>query len=98
MNLELDVKKMAKEVSQEILDGMKYEGKTFREWIEIFGKYPMKHGYWKNERTSIVCSVCFAEFADDISYLQKYPYTDENPKYCPECGARMDGDPHDDGQ
>lgn len=92
MNLEMDIQKIAKEVTQEALDTILYKDKTFREWIEIFANYPMDHGYWKNERMSIVCSVCGAEFADDISYLQKYPYTDENPKYCPACGARMDGE------
>lgn len=87
---QIDVHKMAKEVCEEALNNIKYEGKTFREWIEIFGKYPMKHGFWKNDRMSIVCSVCDAEFDSGISYMQKYPWSDENPKYCPECGARMD--------
>ena len=56
------------------------------------------HGFWKDGRMGIVCSACGAEFDSEISYMQKYPWTDENPKYCPDCGARMDGDPHDSGQ
>ena len=62
------------------------------------GAQPVVHGFWKDDRMNIVCSICGAELDSEISYMQKYPWTDENPKYCPECGARMDGDPHDSGQ
>lgn len=54
----------------------------------------LAHGNWvrlyPNDKDSAVsCSVCKTRFdyIDGIAYLC---YPDELPKYCPECGARMD--------
>lgn len=48
---------------------------------------PVRHGRWKKEPTDsfgfepdYICSVC-----------KKYAPDDWHPKYCPNCGARMDG-------
>lgn len=55
---------------------------------------PRAHGNWqrlypRDEDSAVVCSVCKTRFdyIDGIAYLC---YPDELPKYCPECGARMD--------
>ena len=48
---------------------------------------PIRHGRWKKEPTDsfgfepdYICSVC-----------RKYAPDDWHPKYCPNCGAKMDG-------
>lgn len=48
----------------------------------------VRHGYWiENEDDFVVmCSECGTEFLDDqIGIVNTY-------KYCPYCGAKMDGD------
>ena len=44
---------------------------------------PVKHGYWKFAKDVYVsCSVC------GVTILL---FNAENPHYCPNCGAKMDG-------
>lgn len=50
------------------------------------------HGYWLDDCTSIVCSECGAEYSDEIIFMNRN-LENENPKYCPNCGTKMDGDP-----
>ena len=47
---------------------------------EMQDKEQRKHGYWKLHSSIYACSVC----GSTVSYLRS--------KYCPHCGARMDGD------
>ena len=48
---------------------------------------PVVHGRWKNEQTNSIftwhleCSVCGADYHVTVGY-----------NYCPNCGAKMDGD------
>ena len=50
---------------------------------------PVKHGKWFHYEGTIICSECKAAYYDDI-----LEYTgDDVPRYCLNCGARMDGDP-----
>ena len=47
---------------------------------------PVKHGHWifvEDMVSYIKCSEC----GDDICWVNT-----KRPKYCPKCGARMDGD------
>ena len=94
-----DPNKMAQEVVQECLDTIVYEGKTFREWIEIISKTPKKHGHWIhcNGKSNLwYCSEC----GDKMIYndkrrtynIVKLPMAEKN-KFCRNCGAKMDGDP-----
>ena len=49
----------------------------------------VKHGHWgfySGEECYIICSECRKEY-----YCDKQ----EMPNYCPNCGARMDGDAND---
>ena len=48
---------------------------------------PVKHGRWENTNTpnQLRCSNC-----EIIHLISQYPHGDI--KYCPNCGARMDGD------
>ena len=49
-----------------------------------------KHGSWWKSYDELgeawMCSECMQEFFSEDSHFQ------ENVKFCPECGARMDGD------
>ena len=50
---------------------------------------PVKHGHWifvKDMVSYIRCSEC----GDDICWVNT-----KRPKYCPSCGARMDGSAND---
>jgi len=49
---------------------------------------PVRHGRWRNYEGMLTCSECGMEFYDDI---MEY-CGDHVPKFCPDCGARMDGD------
>lgn len=54
----------------------------------------VKHGFWKDEIMYIACSVCGAKYSNEIVFMNRnLEY--ERPKYCPDCGARMDGDTDD---
>lgn len=48
---------------------------------------PVKYGRWENTNTpnQLRCSNC-----EIIHFIAQYPHGDI--KYCPNCGARMDGD------
>lgn len=46
----------------------------------------VRHGNWRHYERMLTCSECGTVFYDDI---MEY-FGEEVPKYCPECGARMD--------
>ncbi len=45
---------------------------------------PVKHGRWIDDRTSVICGHCNAEYSDEIFMMG------DNVNYCPNCGAKMD--------
>lgn len=47
---------------------------------------PVKHGTWWHYEGTLTCSVCHTEIYDDIMDL----LGDDVPRYCPDCGAKMD--------
>lgn len=47
---------------------------------------PVRHGTWRHYERMLTCSECGTVFDDDI---MEY-FGEEVPKYCPECGAKMD--------
>lgn len=56
---------------------------------------PIVHGRWIDDRTDIMCNVCNARYKDEIVFMidasvngKRY----DRMKYCPNCGAKMDGD------
>lgn len=51
--------------------------------------------HWIEECTWIICSRCRSEFSDEIVFMDRSHVECANPKFCPECGAKMDGDPGD---
>jgi len=92
----LNMEQMAKEVAQRVLDEAMYEGKTFREWIEIFkSRPPMVHAMWiKDDSGHSCCSNCshrlpFVHCYDEYEYLEWDEEIDETP-FCPWCNAIMD--------
>ena len=48
------------------------------------------HGEWVDYHSDIKCSVCGAVYADEIRFMNKN-YKNELLRYCPNCGAKMDG-------
>lgn len=50
---------------------------------------PVKHGRWINENFCTRCSAC-----GNMTIYDKYSREVESD-YCPNCGARMDGDRYD---
>ena len=64
------------------LEGLKHIKKALKEMPTID---PVKHGRWivvKDMVSHIQCSEC----GDDICWVNT-----KRPKYCPSCGAKMDG-------
>ena len=49
------------------------------------------HGYWYEYHGITICSHCHSMFDTDLKMLQ-VPSTWKMPNYCPNCGAKMDGD------
>jgi len=47
---------------------------------------PVKHGKWIDRRCDIECSSCGEEYSDEIFLMRG------KINYCPNCGAKMDGD------
>lgn len=50
---------------------------------------PARHGEWVDDRTSIICSECKAEYSDEIVFMNRNMDA-EDLKFCPNCGARME--------
>lgn len=50
---------------------------------------PVKHGIWEPDWLRFECSLCHKWFKLDFDYSET-PTASMN--YCPNCGARMDGD------
>ncbi len=49
----------------------------------------VKHGKWLDVRCEVKCSNCGEEYSDEIFLMRG------NINYCPNCGAKMDGDKYD---
>ena len=81
----------AKDVAEKAIDEWKYQGRTIREWIQMIlsGDYvPEVHGKWLDVFAGFnffaaTCSVCHKR--SDLPPIAV-------AKYCPRCGARMDGE------
>ena len=52
---------------------------------------PVRHGEWVEEDTAITCPICTRSYDTDFEIKRSVVL---RFKYCPECGAKMDGDPY----
>lgn len=52
---------------------------------------PVRHGRWIESTMDLICSSCETMFNDELAYMCR-DYTYGNPRYCPYCGAKMDGE------
>lgn len=50
---------------------------------------PVRHGEWVEEDTAITCPICTRSYDTDFEIKRSVVL---RFKYCPECGAKMDGD------
>jgi DNA-directed RNA polymerase subunit RPC12/RpoP len=48
------------------------------------------HGHWDEDHWEYVCSCCQKHFTDELPWISHPEYG--MPNYCPNCGAKMDGD------
>lgn len=48
---------------------------------------PVVHGYWINWKDEHQCSVC-----KNTVIMDDYLWMDDEYEFCPNCGARMDGE------
>lgn len=77
-----------------------YSENDIREMIDMMptqpvDAVPVRHGKWTADETlytqgMAVCSCCKAEYYRDDLYMVGNGAQGEPPKYCPNCGARMD--------
>ena len=49
---------------------------------------PVRHGEWANEETAVACTACGRSYDTDFEIKRNVIM---NFKYCPRCGAKMDG-------
>ena len=55
---------------------------------------PIRHGRWIDACCEIECSCCNTRYHDDIINMC-YDWSNDKINYCPNCGARMDGEQND---
>ena len=62
-------------------------GFTFDGLAEVYYTNNLKHGRWNeaDDGDGVVCSVCGADFCTMINDTERF-------NYCPNCGAKMDGE------
>lgn len=84
------------------LDEVEYKGLTIRQWADKItgGEYaPVVHGRWVYNPNGMdwnlgawQCSVCKCN-NNNLPGNDKYnPYIFQGSNYCPNCGAKMDGE------
>ena len=52
---------------------------------------PVRHGVWASEETAVTCTACGRSYDTDFE-IKRNVIRDFD--YCPNCGAKMDGDPY----
>ena len=50
---------------------------------------PVRHGVWASEETAVTCTACGRSYDTDFE-IKRNVIRDFD--YCPNCGAKMDGD------
>ena len=55
--------------------------------VPVVDSEPVRHGKWKHWARMIICSECGTALYDDVIKCFRGV-----PRYCPECGAKMDGE------
>jgi NADH pyrophosphatase NudC (nudix superfamily) len=81
----------------EFTEGYNFAVNEYREKIRAIPAadvQPVKHGYWEEEDTMpydnfVVCSECGMNLSHQNYTKEEWQ---ESFRYCPNCGARMDGD------
>lgn len=83
-----------KELSPVLVDVACHALNMFEDYMKrlpLIDASEVAHGRWIDNYTNIVCSVCNAEYSDEIVFMNRN-FEFEDLKYCPNCGALMDGE------
>lgn len=94
---ELFVEKLVKEIAEKALDEYEYKGKTIRELADLLingDAVEVVHGHWYvSEYEYLNCSVCGEEMYTGCNSTKEAQLLKEHwKKFCPNCGAKMDGE------
>ena len=82
----VSLEEFGKKAGEYALDEFEYKGLTIRQWADKItsGEYqPVKHGRWKLR--------CYGDYPY-CSNCNNEPKGREMTLFCPNCGAKMDGD------
>ena len=63
--------------------------------IPVADIMPVRHGRWIGAYNDLTCSCCNTRW-DELRAgdANDWGYWEQNPRYCPNCGAKMDGESH----
>lgn len=87
----VSLEEFGKKAGEYALDEFEYNGLTIRQWADKItsGEYqPVKHGKWENDKMDIPRCSCCSYIPEFNRHIDDYYYSD----FCPNCGARMEGD------
>ena len=69
--------------------GTAIENKRIADYLIRHGVTVQERGNWEDDHGDYVCSCCHTVFSDDLLCLVHGESNE--PNYCPNCGAKMDG-------
>lgn len=82
---------------EELLEALEYDRNQYEQGYQdaIRDKdlAEVVHGHWDEDHWEYFCSCCQKHFTDELPWISHPEYG--MPNYCPNCGAKMDGERKD---